>query len=94
MRRSPDKWGRRLLLCIAIAVLAFVAWELAGLDPEIPWHTVTFWAVHNEWLATLIGVLILLTGPVGFVVWEWHIRRPVYKEQADGQRPVFPDRTD
>jgi hypothetical protein len=71
----------RILLSLLIVVAAFVAWELAGLDPHLPAiHTISFIAEYDSpALRFAIGAAFLLGGAGGFLWWAWHMRRRIFK---------------
>jgi len=58
-----------VLLVLAVLVIAFVAYEMAG--EELPgWHTISFIAQHNSPLAIGIGIAFP-AGGIGGAVWWW-----------------------
>lgn len=70
----------RILLGLAVLVLSFVAYELAGLDPKLPGvHTISYVAQNDHWLAWVIGATFPLAGAAGWVWWHWHLSRRITK---------------
>ncbi len=62
-----------ILLSLAIIVLGFVAYEMAGL--LLPgWHTISFYAHASTWLDYGITGLIAGAGAVGVWWWRRHMR--------------------
>ncbi len=59
-----------LLVGVAISLL-FVAYEMAGLT--IPgWHTISYYASHNQTLRFAISCVMLLAGPISGAWFIWH----------------------
>lgn len=68
-----------VLLCLAIVVLAFVAWELGGLTAGLPIHTISWYSQHDEPLAIGIGVAFPTAGIAGLVWWIHHMHSRIDK---------------
>lgn len=63
-----------VLLVLAILVLAFVAYEMAGeLLPG--WDTISFFSQRSNALFDAIFALFILGGLGGAGWWYWHIKR-------------------
>jgi hypothetical protein len=62
-----------VLLGLAVLVLGFVAYEMAGLTID-GWHSVSWYAQHNIVLAAFIGVLFIAGGLGGLLWWIRHLR--------------------
>ena len=63
-----------VLLGLAVLVLAFVAYEMAGLS--LPgWDTVSFFSQRSDPLFVTIFALFILGGLGGAGWWYWHIKR-------------------
>ncbi len=63
-----------ILLSLAVIVLGFVAYEIAGLT--LPgWHTVSFLASQNPALHVGITVAFVVAGLVGAAWFWWHARK-------------------
>lgn len=67
-----------ILLGLAVIVVGFVAFEMAGL--LLPgWHTISYYAAHNAVLDYFLLAAFVLGG-LGGAVWFWfHIRRGIPK---------------
>jgi hypothetical protein len=68
-----------VLLSLAIIVLAFVAWELAGLTAGLPIHTISWYSQHNEPLAIGIGIAFPVAGMAGLAWWVHHMHSRIPK---------------
>lgn len=69
-----------ILLSLLVVVAAFVAWEEAGLTPQLTaFHTISFLASHNRALAIAIGVLFVVGGFGGLLWWRHHLKTVIPK---------------
>ncbi len=70
----------RACLVIAIIGAAFAAWEIAGVEPNVPWHTLSFLSQAHLWLAIAVSLFVALVAG-GFEVWWWvfHLRSKIEK---------------
>lgn len=67
-----------VLLTLAVLVLGFVAYEMAGL--LLPgWHTLSFLSEHNQPLAIGIGVAFPVAGLAGLAWWIHHMHSRIPK---------------
>jgi hypothetical protein len=77
---SSIKWSIRIWLAVALAAVALAAWEIGGVEPNVPWHTLSFLSRIHSWLAITIGAIVALAAG-GFEVWWWgfHMRSKIEK---------------
>lgn len=62
-----------VLLGLGILVLAFIAYELAGLT--LPgWHTISYYAKYHPWLFSGILLGFMALGMIAPVWWVIHVR--------------------
>lgn len=62
-----------VLLGLGIIILAFIAYELAGLTPP-GWHTISYYAKYHPSLFTAILVGFMVLGLLAPIWWVAHIK--------------------
>ena len=74
------KWSVRACLLIAVLACGFSAWEIAGVEPNVPWHTISFLSQAHLWLALAVSLFVALVAG-GFEIWWWgfHLRSKIAK---------------
>lgn len=66
-------------LVVAAAAYVLAIYEILGLLPDTPIHTISFFSSRNLWLAVTIMVAVPL-GAIIFDVWFfWHIHQHILK---------------
>ena len=62
-----------VLLGLLVIVGAFVLYEMEGLQPGARWHTISYDAQRNPWLAWLIAGLGVVALIIFELWWKYHL---------------------